>query len=243
MDITTTGDLNIPNEQTDRRLLRDGFVAMVPLWSGAIPTGIAFAVAAHNTGLSFIEIQAMSLTVFSAGAQLAALAVVADSPSIGAYALVVVTINIHLVLLGVVAGRSNRLSHWRKVLVATFLTDSSFAISAREGVIRWQVLLGAGLSMYVGWNIGTLMGALAGGAASRLPSEQLALVAPLTFLAVLAPVIRTSPALVTLLAAGATMLLLTGTVPVGVALLAAAVIGSAAGSWWDARVRDRVVAG
>lgn len=236
MDIATTGDLRVADEQSDRRLLRAGFVAMVPLWSGAIPTGIAFAVAAHNAGLSFVEIQAMSLTIFSAGAQLAALAVAADSPSLGAYALVVAAINIHLVLLGVVAGRSNRLSHWRKVLVAFSLTDSSFAIAARGGVIRWQVLLGAGLSMYVGWNGGTLAGSLAGSVVSDLPSARIALVAPLTFLAVLAPIIRTSPALVTLLVAGATMLLLSGVVPVGVALLAAAVAGSAAGSWWDSRL-------
>ncbi|HEY8600494.1 MAG TPA: AzlC family ABC transporter permease, partial [Thermomicrobiales bacterium] len=51
-----------------------GFVALMPLWIAAIPSGIAYGVAARGAGLSAIEAQLMSLLVFSAAAQVASLA-------------------------------------------------------------------------------------------------------------------------------------------------------------------------
>lgn len=219
----------------ERRLVRDGFVTMLPLWTGAIPAGIAYAVAAHQAGLSSIETQVMSLTVFSAAAQLGATAVLDDGVSLVGLALIAVALNVQLLLLGLVAGRANALPRRARALVSFFLTDAAFGVAARDGRVRWQVLLGAGISMYIGWNLGTLVGTIAGPATSRFDHRVLALVAPLAFVAVLAPLVRSSAAFVTLLIAGSAAVGLAAILPVGPAILGAALTGSAAGSWWADR--------
>lgn len=219
-------------EVRDRSLVRDGFLAMLPLWTGAIPTGVAFAIAAADAGLSVGETVLMSLIVFSAAAQLAAVALGPEGNSVASLALITFVLNVQLVLLGFVTGRAQSLSAIRRPLVAFFLTDGAFGIAARWARIHWQVVLGAGVSMYLGWNLGTLLGALAG---ATIPStRELGLVAPLCFIAVLAPLIRSGAALVTLLVAGATTVALAH-LPAGATILAAALVGSVAGSWWAHR--------
>ncbi|MGN6810562.1 MAG: hypothetical protein ACTHMP_06785, partial [Thermomicrobiales bacterium] len=54
-----------PREPTSRGLFARGFLALIPLWTGAIPVGIAYGVAARGVGLGLVETLLMSLTVFS----------------------------------------------------------------------------------------------------------------------------------------------------------------------------------
>ena len=51
-----------------------GFVAMLPLWAGAIPSGIAYGVAAQAVGLGIGETQLMSVLIFSSSAQISVVA-------------------------------------------------------------------------------------------------------------------------------------------------------------------------
>jgi len=55
-------------EGDQARAFRRGFLAMAPLWVGAVPVGIAYAVAARAAGLGTGETQLMSAVVFSAAA-------------------------------------------------------------------------------------------------------------------------------------------------------------------------------
>jgi predicted branched-subunit amino acid permease len=64
-------------------------------------------------------------------------------------------------------------------------------------------------------------------------------VAPLTFLAVLVPLVRTRAAVLTALVAGVTALLVARLAPGGVAVLGAGLAGSAAGAWWAQRDHAR----
>src|SRR5436309_10521498 len=58
-----------------------GYLALLPLWSGAIPAGIAYGVAARAAGLSVPETQVMSLVVFSAAGQIGAVSLLAGGAS------------------------------------------------------------------------------------------------------------------------------------------------------------------
>ena len=64
--------LGAPDEPARLALFARGFVALLPLWAGAIPSGIAYGVAARSAGLGLGETQLMSLVVFSAAAQVGA---------------------------------------------------------------------------------------------------------------------------------------------------------------------------
>jgi predicted branched-subunit amino acid permease len=205
-----------------------GFLAMLPLWAGAIPLGVVYAVAARGAGLGPGEAQLMSLVVFSAAAQLSAVSLLdAGTPGLVLVA-TALALNAQLLLLGLAVGRRHvRLSWPQRLLTAWFLTDGAFGVAAARGRLRLPVLLGAGGSMYVAWNAGTGLGLAAGHALPDPRQLGLDVVAPLAFLAVLVPLLQTRMAVLVALAAGATALLLTRLAPVGVAVLAAGVIGSA----------------
>lgn len=220
-----------PGKKAERGAFRDGFLAMVPLWMGAIPSGVAFGAAAAGSGMSSRDAQLMSLTVFSAAAQMSA---VAGGAADGSLLLAVVTalaLNAHLPLLGAAIARDSTPSWGERLSLAWVLTDGAFAVAAGRGRLLAPVVLGAGASMYVAWNVGTAAGLIAGEA---LPGSWLAeidLVVPLTFVAVLAPLLRTRKALAVALTSGIAALLCGVVVPAGVALLAAGALGALLGAW------------
>lgn len=212
-----------------------GFLGLLPLWAGAIPAGIAYGVASRGAGLGAVESQLMSLVVFSAAGQIGAVALL----DAGAPALLligtVLALNAQLLLLGLAVGRELSLSWRQRLLAAWFLTDGAFGVSVALGPLRLPTLLGAGVSMYVAWNIGTALGAALGAVIPDARALGIDLVAPLCFLAVLVPLLRTRAALVVAALAGITALLLTRIAPGGVAVLGAGLAGCLAGAWWTRR--------
>jgi predicted branched-subunit amino acid permease len=227
--------------ETTRALFMRGFVGLMPLWTGAIPVGIAYAVAARGAGLSFFQTELMSLTVFSAAAQLSAVALLASGSPVIVVMLTALSLNLQLFLLGLTAARADRGPRRRRLLTAYFLTDGAFAVAVAGGRIRLPVLLGAGVSMFGSWNVGTLIGASAGAILPDLAPVGVDFVAPLTFLAVLVPLVKSRPALLTVLVAALTALALKQTAP-DLAVLGAGVTGSAAGAWAAARGQRRPAA-
>jgi predicted branched-subunit amino acid permease len=219
-----------------RVLFARGFLALMPLWAGAIPIGIAYGVAARGLGLGFGETQLMSLVVFSAAAQVSALSLL----DAGAPGLVLIgtalALNAQLLLIGLTVGRQVRLSRIKRLATAFLLTDGAYGVALGVGRLRLPVLLGAGASMFVSWNLGTGIGAAAGHALPDPRRLGVDFVVPLTFLAVLVPLVRTRAAAVAALVAGAATLLLAWLAP-GVAVLGAGLAGSAAGAWWAQRDR------
>jgi predicted branched-subunit amino acid permease len=222
---------------------RRGFVGLLPLWAGAIPSGIAFGVAARDMGLNVWQTQLMSLTVFSAAAQLSATTLWAAGSSTVVLVLTAMTLNAHLPLLGLALGRQVRPAGAVRWLTGWLLTDGAFGIALSQGRLRLATLLGAGTSMYLSFNAGTAIGATLGAAipAHRLREFGIDLVAPLTFLAVLAPLIRTRVTLVVACVAGGTAFVLARVIPAGLAVLGAGIVASAVGAWYHERASSEQV--
>src|SRR3954451_16591875 len=208
-----------------------GYLALLPLWSGAIPAGLAYGVAARAAGLSGVETQLMSLVVFSAAGQIGAVSLLAGGSSPLLLIGTVMALNAQLLLLGVAIGRQLRLSWLQRLLAAWLLTDGAYGVSLGVGPLRLATLLGAGASMYSGWNIGTALGAGLGATLANPRAFGIDLVAPLAFLAVLVPLVRSRPALLVTVVAGLTALLLIRVAPGGVAVLGAGLVGCAVGAW------------
>jgi predicted branched-subunit amino acid permease len=214
---------------------RDGFVAMLPLWTGAIPSGVAFGAAARADGMSAGDAQLMSLIVFSAAAQMATLAYEGAGQSAFLVILTALAINAHLPLLDVAVARSTAPAWRTRLPLALLLTDGSFAVAAARDRLTMSVLAGAGASMYLAWNVGTAGGLLAGEALPARWKSPMELIVPLTFVAVLVPMLRSRRALAVTLAAGVTALVASRSLPAGVAVLIAGVTGAVVGAW---EVRD-----
>ena len=210
---------------------RRGYLALLPLWSGAIPAGVAFGVAARSAGLSVAETQLMSLVVFSAAGQIGAVSLIAGGTSPLLLIGTVMALNAQLVLLGLAIGRQLRLSWPERLATAWLLTDGAYGVSLGVGPLRLAVLLGAGASMYTGWNLGTALGAGVGAVLPGPGAFGIDLVAPLCFLAVVVPLVRSRPAVLVAVVAGVAALVLSRVAPGGVAVLGAGLVGCAVGAW------------
>lgn len=211
-------------------LFRKGFLLMLPLWAGALPAGAAFGIAALQAGLGPFDIQLMSLVVFSAAGQITAAVLIGEGSPAWLVVLTTIALNAQFLLISITTGRQLRATRLQKLVSAWVLTDASYGVSAAAGPLRLPVLLGAGICMYLGWNIGTALGLIAGTAIPDAERLGLSLVIPLSFLAVLVPLLKSRPAL---LAAGVSIVLalaLRGMMPNGVAVLVAGLGGSIAGA-------------
>lgn len=208
-----------------------GYLALMPLWAGAIPAGVAYGVAARSAGLSILETQLMSMVVFSAAGQIGAVSLLATGASGPLLIGTVLALNAQLVLLGLAVGRQLRLAWPQRFLTALVLTDGAYGVSLGVGPLRLGVLLGAGASMFSGWNLGTALGAGLGAALPDAGTFGINLVAPLAFLAVLAPLVRTRPMVAVAVVAGVTTYLLSQIAPGGVAVLGAGLVGCTVGAW------------
>jgi len=95
---------------------------------------------------------------------------------------------------------------------------------------RHWYFLGAGLALWTTWQTCTAIGILLG--ARVPPSWSLDFALPLTFIALLAPILRDRPAIVAAVAAGAVGVICAGW-PYKLGLVAAALAGIAVGVWAD----------
>ena len=228
-------DRTAPQPSANRTLFMRGFLAMLPMWTGAIPVGLAYGLAARSAGIDAIDAQVMSLLVFSAAAQLSAVSLIDDGASIVILLATTLLLNVQLLLLGLAAGRETKPDWTGRFSGAFFLTEGSFGVAAAIGRLTLPSLVGAGVSMYTGWNIGTALGITVGDAIPDPRSIGIDLVAPLAFLAVLVPLVRNRPAVATVVVAAAAVLALVQVVPSGVAVLGAGLGGSLAGAWFAGR--------
>jgi predicted branched-subunit amino acid permease len=208
-----------------------GFRAILPLWFGAVPIAVAFAIAARSAGLSVVETQLLSLTVFSAGAQLSAIALIQAGASGYALMLTAAALNMHQLLLGYSLGRRLALSRIERWIAAYFLNDGAYGVAMASRAPEFLLLLGAELSMFIVWNIATLLGALAGHLIPDLSWLGVDFVAPLLFLALLVPLVRTWADLVAAISAGTLAVALTYSGLQSIAVLVAVAVASVVGAW------------
>lgn len=190
-----------------RRELRDGFVAAMPFWPADVPFGIAYALLAQTSGFTKLEAVSMSLFVFAGSAQLAVIDMAPRHAGSLAILLTVLLLNLRHVLYALTLDL--KLARPRKVpkaVLAAGLTDESMGLAVahmqRRPATDWY-FMGTVLSLYVSFAAATAVGVFLGG---RIPDPErlhLDVVFPLTFLALLLPLVRTRRALaISVVAAG-----------------------------------------
>lgn len=123
-----------------------------------------------------------------------------------------------------------------KMIIAPLLTDEAYGLTMREylaGRGSAAYLLGAGVSLYVVWVAATLVGVLFG---SSLPDPEkigLEFIFPLTFLALLLPLLRSRVAVIVAIVAATTALAVGQYASGGVTFLSAAITAAALGAALD----------
>ena len=219
---------------TRAALFRRGAIAMVPLWAGVGPFGLAFGILARAAGYSILQAQAFSIFVFAGSAEVAAVTLTMAGATGVAIVLTALLLNLRHVLYGLsLSGLLRMQSLLARLLVPFVMTDESYGLTVKEyldGQGGPAFLAGAGLSLYAVFNLATLLGAILGTAIPDLQGLGLDLIFPLTFLALLVPLLRTRTQAAVAVISGGMALVLSHLIPAGTTILISAIAASALGT-------------
>ncbi len=213
-----------------------GVRALLPMLLGVAPFGVIYGVIALQSGIPPLAAVLMSSLVFAGSAQfLLAQLIGAGAPallSVGAVGLINLR---HALYSASVAPVLHALPRRWKLLLAYLLTDEAYAAAIphlladpKSPTAHW-ILFGSGFALWAGWQLSTLTGVLLG---AQLPADLgLEFALPLTFIAIVVPLIDNRARLVAALVAGVVAVLLV-TLPYKTGLFAAALAGLAAGAFF-----------
>ena len=208
-----------------------GTLAMLPLTIAVVPWGILAGSFAIEVGLTPIESQAMSAIIFAGAAQLVALGMV--KAGIGLWSILITTLLItsrHLLYAMAMRSQISPLPLKWRLTLGFLLTDELFAI-ANQGKLHkfdpWYAL-GGGLSFYLGWNLATLLGIIAGNAIDNLGELGLDFAIAATFIALVVPTVK-KPSILVCVLVSLTLAVVCAMLDIQAGLLIAALSGMSAG--------------
>ena len=217
-----------------------GVKAEIPIVIGVLPFGFIFGVLAINSGLSPLMAWSTSSIIFAGSAQFLAMPLIeAGTPSL----ILIMTafiINLrHLLYSATLAPFAENLPLRWKIGLSYLLTDEAFAPTALHYqnedepiAFKHWFWLGAGLTLWVQWQISTGIGIFFG---AQLPEIRgLEFTLSLTFIGMIVPSLVNKPLLASAVAGGLTAVL-TYSLPYKLNLMVAAIVGIAVGLWLEMR--------
>lgn len=220
-----------------------GVRAEFPLLVGVFPFGMIYGALALNAGLSASVAQWMSSIVFAGSSQFIATQLVHDAVPGLVIVLTIAVVNLrHALYSASLAPYVASLPPRWKVLLSYLLTDEAYAATVlhyeKEGVTPYGhwFFLGAGFSLWFTWQVSTAVGVFLGTAIPDSWSLDFAL--PLTFIAMVVPVLKNRPAIAAALSAGGTALL-AYSLPYRLGLILAALVGILVGTVLEARLPEK----
>ena len=167
-----------------------GLLHGLPICLGYLAVSFGFGIFAKGAGLSFAEIVMISMTNVTSAGQLAGVPIIATAGSLIELASTQVIINLRYALMSVSLSQkmdeSVRLSD--RFLIAFVNTDEVFAVSAVQpnGVSR-SYMFGLITTPYLGWAVGTALGAVAGDLLPAIVSTALGVAIYGMFIAIVVP--------------------------------------------------------
>ncbi len=167
----------------------------IPIAIGYLSVSFAFGIFATESGLSILEALLISMLNVTSAGQLATVPIIVGGGSYIELALSQLVINSRYSLMSVSLsqkmGESIRLRD--RFLVAFVNTDEVFAVaSSARGTVGRQYLFGLILTPYLGWSLGTLLGAVAGNVLPALVISALGIAIYGMFIAIVTPFAKSS---------------------------------------------------
>lgn len=189
---------------------------------------------ARNYGLSPTAAQLMSTIVFGGSSQFVAVKLIGESAPSIVVVLSIAVVNLrHMLYSASIAEYVRDLPLKWKILLSYLLTDEAYATA----IVHYEVdgvkpdshwfFLGAGLGLWFIWQVSSAFGNFLG--ASIPPSWRLDFALPLTFIAMVLPVLKDFPVVAAALSAGVVALLAFG-LPYKLGLIVAAFVGILVGT-------------
>lgn len=211
----------------------DGSKAVSPLLIGVVPFGLVFGVVAADSVIGPALAWATSFIIFGGAAQLATIQLFDDGVvTVVVIATALVIGSRHVMYSAALVPYFQHFPRWSRFVLPYVLTDQAFAVS----MVRFQDLddpveqrwfyTGAAVTLWISWQLSTLIGVLVGAQLPEALSLEFAI--PLVFIALLVLTVRTRPELVAALVGGAAAVI-AAPAPLGLGLIVGALAGVAAG--------------
>ena len=221
--------------------LRDG----APFVLVAGPFGMLFGVLATEAGLKLTETLVLTATVFAGAAQLTALQLMQENAPTFIVLASALAVNLRMAMYSAsLTPFLGQAPLWQRAFAAYLTVDQSYACSIVRFETepnlttsqRMQYFMGSVTLVTAAWYTFTLVGALLG---ARIPeSWALDFALPITFLAMVTPMLRTSAHVVAALVSIAVALLAAG-LPYNLGLMVAGLAGMIAGARMELILRRK----
>lgn len=172
-----------------------GITDGLPICFGYFSVAFAFGIFAVENGLSVVEALLISMTNVTSAGQLAAVPIIAGGGTLIELALTQLVINLRYSLMSVSLSQKMKKSVTLldKLVIAFVNTDEVFAVaSGQEGRLGKNYLYGLIITPYVGWSVGTLVGASAGNILPAVVISALGIAIYAMFVAIVVPPMKKS---------------------------------------------------
>ncbi|MEJ2549492.1 MAG: AzlC family ABC transporter permease [Anaerolineales bacterium] len=221
-----------------------GVRAQLPILLGVVPFGVIFGALALSAGIPPLETQAFSLFVFAGSAQFISAGLIAEGTPALIVVLTIFVVNLrHALYSASISQYTQHLPKRWKAVLAWLLTDEAFVVASvryreRNNAHSHWYTLGTGLTLWASWQASTAVGIALG---KVIPENSwLDFALPLTFVALLVPLLIDRPTWIAAAVSGCSAVILSG-LPYKLWILIAATLGVAAGMLAEmrlARVKD-----
>ena len=181
-----------------RATFLEGMRAALPFVAMIVPFGALFGVIAAAQGLTLFQALAFSFVVVAGASQFAALQLIQDGAPLLVVILTATAVNLRMAMYSVaMTPHFGRAPFWQRALVAYMLIDQSYLLSAAQFERTPEWTLTEKLGYYFGtvlllcglWYLATWFGVAFG---SMMPEDMaFDFIVPVTFLAMIAPMILT----------------------------------------------------
>lgn len=221
-----------------RARFAEGVRAGLPFVIVVAPFGLLFGTVGVDAGLGFAEIMGFSVLVIAGASQFAALQLLIDQAPLAVAVLTGLAVNLRMAMYS-----ASLMPHFvgvslgLRALAAYVMVDQVYALSIQRFMQgetsraeRVAYYFGAAAPVIPTWYLGTVVGALLG---DRVPPElALDFAVPITFIAMVAPMLQTTPSVVAALVAVAVSLLTAG-LPFNLGVVVGGLAGTLAGALTD----------
>lgn len=230
---------------TTKRAFLHGIRDSLPFLVVVMPFAMLFGVAATETGLSVAQTFVFSIAVIAGAAQFAAVQLMADNAPVLIIVATALAVNLRMAMYSAsLAPYLQGVPLWKRAAMSYLLVDQSYAIglakfeSSPEMSAPDRVAYFSGTMLFNVplWYAGTLVGALVG---AQIPPEYaLDFAVPITFLALIGPMLKTAAHMMAALTSVSVALAL-AFIPYNLGLMMAAVAAMIVGAQIELMVERR----
>lgn len=174
---------------------KKGFLDGVPIGLGYFSVSFTFGILAVANGFYVWEAVLISMTNLTSAGQFAGLTVMAQAGSLMEMALTQFVINLRYSLMSLSLSQKvdKQMNTGRRLFFGMFHTDEIYAVAiGQKGKIGWKYFTGLIIAPYLGWTLGTLVGAVLGNVLPVIVCNALGVALYAMFIAIVVPEMKKS---------------------------------------------------